>query len=66
MYYKVSYVVEGGKFPGAIINLDEEPCIGDKVQLDGHTFAITEITELMPAGDDFGFLHVTCRYVEDN
>ena len=29
VYYKVSYVVEGGKYPGAIINMDKEPLIGD-------------------------------------
>lgn len=65
IYYKVSYVVEGGQFPGGIINCDDEPSVGDEVTLDGRLFAITEITELMPPNGDFGFLHATCRYIQD-
>ena len=63
IYYKVSYVVEDGSHTGAIINTDEEPQIGDEVSFDGAVFVIIEITELMPAGDDFGFLHATVRYL---
>lgn len=63
MVYKVSYVVEGGTHPGGIINTDVEPKVGDVVNFDGRNFEITEIDELMPASDDFGFLHATCRVV---
>jgi hypothetical protein len=65
VYYKVSYVVEGGKYPGAIINMDKEPHIGDQVSFDGRLFVITELTELMPPAGDFGFLHATVRYLRD-
>jgi hypothetical protein len=59
--YKISYVVQGGKHPGAIINTDKEPKVGDIVKFDGRIFEITEIDELMPPAGDFGFLHATCR-----
>ena len=61
--YKISYVVEDGSYTGAIMNSDRAPRIGDEVTFEGAVFVITEVTELMPAVDDFGFLHVTCRYV---
>lgn len=63
IYYKVSYVVEDGSHTGAIMNSDEAPQIGDEVSFDGAIFKIVEVTELMPAGDDFGFLHATVRYL---
>ncbi|MDX1524458.1 MAG: hypothetical protein R3264_22705 [Anaerolineae bacterium] len=59
--YKISYVVQGGKHPGGIVNTDKEPQIGDIVSFDGRTFEVTEIDELMPPAGDFGFLHVTCK-----
>jgi hypothetical protein len=65
VYYKVSFVVEGGRFPGGIINCDQEPMVGDEVTLDDHVFTITEVMELMPPSGDFGFFHATCRYVRD-
>jgi hypothetical protein len=65
IYYKVSYVVEGSRFPGAIINMEKEPKVGDQVVFDGRLFTITEIMELMPPAGDFGFLHATCRYIRD-
>ena len=64
-YYKVSYVVEGGKHSGAIINVDDEPHVGDEVNFDGHIFEIIELMELMPPAGDFGFLHATCRFIRD-
>jgi hypothetical protein len=64
-YYKVSYVVEGGKHSGAIINVDDEPHIGDQVVFDGYVFEIIELMELMPPTGDFGFLHATCRFIRD-
>lgn len=64
-HYKVSYVVEGGSHIGAIISTDEEPAVGEEVAFDGAVFLITEVTELMPPVDDFGFLHATVRYLRD-
>jgi hypothetical protein len=65
VYYKVSYVVEGGRFPGTIINTKQEPQVGDEVVFNGRLFTIVEIMELMPPAGDFGFLHATCRYLRD-
>lgn len=65
IYYKVSYVVEGGGHSGAIINVDEEPIVGEEVVFDGKLFLVTEVTELMPPMGDFGFLHAACRYVRE-
>ncbi len=65
IYYKVSYVVEGGGHSGAIINVDEEPVVGEEVVFDGKVFKVTEVTELMPPMGDFGFLHAACRYLRD-
>ncbi len=62
-YFKVSYVIQDGSHSGAIMNVDDEPHIGDEVTIDGRLFEIVEIMELMPPTDDFGFLHATCRYV---
>lgn len=62
-YFKVSYVVEGGFHPGAIINMDKAPKTGDRIQFDGAEFIITELMELMPPNGDFGFLHATCRFI---
>lgn len=63
IYYKVSYVVEGGVHPGAIINTDKEPQEGEQVIFDGRVFQITEVAELMPPLGDFGFIHCTCRFI---
>ena len=65
IYYKVSYVVEGGTHAGAIINVDNEPQVGDEVVFDGRLFVITDVEELMPPMGDFGFLHAACRYLRD-
>ena len=65
IYYKVSYVVEGGTHPGAIMNEDVEPSVGAEVQFDGRIFEITDVEELMPPMGDFGFLHAACRYLRD-
>lgn len=62
--YKISYVVQGGKHPGGIVNTDKEPKIGDIVRFDGRIFEVTEIDELMPPSGDFGFLHVTCKVLD--
>ena len=63
VYYKVSYVVAGGEHPGAIINIDNRPEVGEQVMFDGRLFEILEVMELMPPVGNFGFLHATCRFV---
>ena len=65
VFFKVSYVVVGGEHPGAIINIDKRPEVGEEVTFDGHIFEILEVMELMPPVGNFGFLHATCRFVRD-
>lgn len=63
--YKVSYVVQGGKHPGAIMTVDQKPVVGEEFSFDGRVFEILEVVELMPPVGNFGFLHATCRYLRD-
>ncbi len=66
VFYKVSFVVvEGSEHPGAIINLDEMPEVGEEVMFDGRIFEILEVKELMPTIGNFGFLHASCKYLRD-
>ncbi len=65
IFYKVSYVVQGGTHPGAIVTVDQRPQVGETVTFDGRLFEILEVMELMPAIGNFGFLHVTCKYVKE-
>jgi hypothetical protein len=58
--YKVSIVVLGGSHPGAIVNLYEEPKVGNSIKLGSDEFVIQEILQLMPQKGDFHFLHLTC------
>lgn len=60
MIYKVSYVVRDGSHPGAILDADEIPKVGNVASFGGLEFIIEEVMELMPARGGFGFLHVTC------
>jgi hypothetical protein len=62
--YKVSYVVARGSHPGAIINQDQPPEVGDHVTFDGDRFEITEVTDLLPPRDGFAYIHATCEPVE--
>ena len=59
--YKVSYVVTGEDHPGAILNADTQPQVGDHVRLGEREFVVVEIVDLMPARGDFHFLHATLR-----
>ncbi len=59
--YKVSVVVTGGNYPGAILNLKQEPKVGELVKLGEDEFVVTEVLQLMPPRGDFHFLHITCR-----
>lgn len=57
MIYKVSYVVRDGKMPGGIKNEKQRPEIGSIVEI-GHTqFTVTHVHEVMPARDNFQYLH---------
>jgi hypothetical protein len=62
--YKVSYVVVGGSHPGAIINQDTAPDVGEQIELNGERFEIVEVIELLPPRDGLAYLHATCRPVE--
>ncbi len=59
--YKISYVVTGKAHPGAIVNTETRPEVGDIVQLGNETFEVLEVLDLMPARGNFHFLHVTCK-----
>ena len=65
MIYKVSCVVVGKSHPGAIINLDAPPRVGDRIKLGDEQFAVIEVHDLIPPRGNFAFLHVTCRPVQD-
>jgi hypothetical protein len=65
MIYKVSYVVVGKLHLSAIANLDTPPRVGDHVQLGDETCEITEVIDLIPPREDFAYLHVTCRPVQE-
>lgn len=61
MIYKVSYVVLGGRHPGAIINRDTPPRLGEVVTLGEDRFEVVEVTDLIPPQGDFAYLHVSLR-----
>lgn len=64
MNYKVSYVVRKADHPGAIINQQRPPKLGEKVQL-GHLWCkIVEVKDLLPPTDNFAYLHVSCTPAE--
>ena len=65
MIYKVSYVVEGAAHPGAIVNDDRRPNVGERVELDGEPFEIVEVIDLLPPRGEFAYVHATCEPVED-
>ena len=66
MIYKVSYVIIGGRQPGAIINQDHTPYIGEKVQIGELWYKVQEVKDLLPPQGNFAYLHVTCRPAEQN
>ena len=59
--YKVSIVVTKSYHPWAIVNLREEPKIGNTIILETEEFVIVEILQLMPPKGVFHFLHLTCE-----
>ncbi len=65
MIYKVSYVVVGKPHMGTIVNLDAPPRVGDQVQLGDELCEVAEVVDLIPPSEDFAYLHVTCRLVQE-
>ncbi len=66
MIYKVSYVVLGGRHPGAIVNRDTPPHLGEVVTLGEDRFEVVEVTDLIPPQGDFAYLHVSLRPLQEN
>lgn len=62
--YKVSYVITGKDHPGAILNIDHRPLVGDQVRLENREFTILEVIDLIPPRGDFQYLHVTLKKAE--
>lgn len=65
MIYKVSYVVMNRPRLGMIVNLDNPPRVGDRVEMDDELCEIVEVVDLIPPHGDFAYLHVTCRPVQE-
>jgi hypothetical protein len=65
MIYQVSYVVIGGGHPGTIMNQEERPEAGERIEFAGKRFEIIEVLEIIPPRGDFAYLHATCRPVEE-
>ena len=59
--YKVSYVVRGEDHPGAILNMDHPPKVGDRVHIGTREFTVVEVVELIPPREEFHFLHATVK-----
>jgi len=65
MIYKVSYVVVDRPDLGSIVNLDAPPRVGDRVELGDEICEVVEVIDLIPPREDFAYLHVTCRLVDE-
>jgi hypothetical protein len=65
MIYKVSYVVQGGEYPGGIKSQENRPKIGEQVTIGPMKFEVLEVYDMMPPRDDFQFLHVTVKPVKE-
>jgi hypothetical protein len=63
MIYKVSYVVIGGKHPGAIMNQTQAPEVGDRISIGPDSFEVVEVRDMMAPREDFQFLHATVKQV---
>lgn len=62
--YKLSIIVPGRRDIGGILNLDQEPKLGDIVTLGRETYKISDLVELMPPRGNFVYLHAVCQPVE--
>lgn len=61
--YKVSYVVTGSEHPGAIVNRDHAPFVGEEITLGEFKFQVIEVMDLMPPRGEFHYIHATIRPV---
>lgn len=59
--YKVSYVVVGSEHPGAILNQNHLPKMGERVHLGDDEFEVIEVLELMPPRGQFFYIHATVK-----
>ena len=57
--YKISYVVTGSDHPGAIVNREQPPFVGEHITLGETVFEVIEVLDLMPPRGDFHYLHAT-------
>ncbi len=64
MIYKVSYVVKGGGYPGAIQSEDAAPEVGQTVQIGPMEFKIIDVHEIMPPRGNYHHLHATVEPFE--
>jgi hypothetical protein len=62
--YKVSYVVSGSEHPGAIINREHAPFVGERITLGDELFEVLEVLDLMPPSDEFYYIHATVRLIK--
>ncbi len=62
--YKVSYVVTGSDHPGAIVNREIAPTIGERIRLGENEFEVVEVLDLMPPRGDFHYLHATVQLIQ--
>jgi hypothetical protein len=63
--YKVSFMVQEGNHPGAILNMDHRPHVGERVKLGEQEFTVLEVIDLLPPRGDFCYLHVTIHRAEE-
>lgn len=66
MIYKVSYVIIRSPHPGAILNQETPPQVGERVRIGEVWCEIVEVQDLLPPQGEYAYLHVTCRPVEED
>jgi len=65
MMYKVSYVIVGGRHPGAIANRENPPRLGEIIELGERRFEVIEVADLVPPRGDFAYLHVALKPISE-
>lgn len=64
--YKTSFVIAESDHPGAIINMDHKPRVGETMKVEEHLVMVTEVIELIPPRGEFCYFHATCSIVEES